>query len=300
LGLDRRHFTDHQLAWCSVSALEYTTRYNRTDHDVSDTNPLFTTKTEFRPVFGRGFFGGIDPSEQLKKFKEGLEHEKDSKKLRQKETEREDLDKKIKKYQGDLVPAKHWSDKSTSEMTQRDWRIFREDHNISTKGGGIPVPIRSWDEANLPGWLKEAIADAKYKKPTAIQMQSIPIGLQRRDIIGVAETGSGKTAAFLIPMLVYISSLPAATDTDGPYALVMAPTRELAIQIENEAAKFAKHFRIRTACLVGGQSIEEQGLQLRKGVEIVIATPGRLVDCLENHYLVLSVCNYVVLDEADR
>lgn len=251
-------------------------------------------------MFGRGFFGGIDPSEQLKKFKEGLEHEKDNKKLRQKETEREDLDKKIKKYQSDLVPAKHWSDKSVSEMTQRDWRIFREDHNISTKGGGIPVPIRSWEETNLPGWLKEAIADAKYKKPTAIQMQSIPIGLQRRDIIGVAETGSGKTAAFLIPMLVYISGLPPATDADGPYALVMAPTRELAIQIENEAAKFAKHFRIRTACLVGGQPIEEQGLQLRKGPEIVIATPGRLVDCLENHYVVLSQCNYVVLDEADR
>jgi ATP-dependent RNA helicase DDX23/PRP28 len=251
-------------------------------------------------VFGRGFFGGIDQTEQLKKFKDGLEHEKDTSKLRQKVTEKEDLDKKLKKIEKDLVPVKHWSEKSLSEMKQRDWRIFREDHNISTKGGGIPVPIRNWDEANLPSWLKEAIVDAKYKKPTSIQMQSIPIGLQRRDIIGVAETGSGKTAAFLIPMLVYISSLPPATDTDGPYALVMAPTRELAIQIENEAAKFAKHFRIRTVCLVGGQSIEEQGLQLRKGVEIVIATPGRLVDCLENHYVVLSQCNYVVLDEADR
>lgn len=161
-----------------------------------------------------------------------------------------------------------------------------------------------------------------------IQMQSIPIGLQGRDLIGLAETGSGKTCAFVLPMLVYISKLPPMTaenavcpppqtahdttrhsltmthDTrrqaDGPYALIMAPTRELALQIEQEAAKFASAMGFRTVAVVGGQSIEEQGFSLRRGAEILIATPGRLVDCLEQRYVVLNQCNYVVLDEADR
>jgi len=129
-------------------------------------------------------------------------------------------------------------------MTTRDWRIFKEDFNISTKGGGIPNPIRSWEESELPDWLLNAVKDANYKKPTPVQMQAIPIGLQGRDILGVAETGSGKTAAFVLPMLVYISKLPKMTremEADGPYALVLAPSRELASQIETETKKFAKY-----------------------------------------------------------
>jgi len=129
------------------------------------------------------------------------------------------------------------------------------------------------------------------------------LGLQNRDILGVAETGSGKTAAFLLPMLVYISKLPKMTqesEQDGPYALILAPTRELAQQIEAETAKFASFVGMRSLSLVGGQSIEEQGFMLRKGCEVVIATPGRLNDCLGLRYIVLNQCNYVVLDEADR
>jgi ATP-dependent RNA helicase DDX23/PRP28 len=134
-------------------------------------------------------------------------------------------------------------------------------------------------------------------------MQAIPIGLQGRDILGVAETGSGKTAAFVLPMLVYISKLPKMTremEADGPYALVLAPSRELAGQIENETKKFAKYSSYRTVLVVGGQPIEEQAMKLRKGCEIIIATPGRLNDCLVSRYVVLNQCNYIVLDEADR
>lgn len=140
------------------------------------------------------------------------------------------------------------------------------------------------------------------------------------DIIGVAETGSGKTASFVLPMLVYISKLPKMTpdiEQDGPYALIMAPTRELVLQIEQETMKFATYMGLRTVSLVGGvsytfsppfqclltsyqQSIDEQGFLLRKGCEIVIASPGRLNDCLERRFIVLNQCNYVVLDEADR
>jgi ATP-dependent RNA helicase DDX23/PRP28 len=143
-----------------------------------------------------------------------------------------------------------------------------------------------------------------YEKPSPIQRQAIPIGLAKRDIIGIAETGSGKTAAFLIPLLCYMLQLPSQyidrIADEGPLAVVMAPTRELAQQIEEECHKLMKYTKFDTVCVVGGQSIEEQGFKLRKGVHIVIGTPGRIVDCIENNYLVLNQCNYVVLDEADR
>lgn len=93
-------------------------------------------------------------------------------------------------------------------MSERDWRIFREDFNITTKGGRIPHPIRYWTEAGLPEEIVHVIESLNYKDPTPIQRQAIPIGLQNRDIIGIAETGSGKTAAFVIPLLVWITSLP--------------------------------------------------------------------------------------------
>lgn len=170
-------------------------------------------------------------------------------------------------------------------------------------GGSIPPPLRNWEEAELPPSLLKIIREIKYKEPTPIQRQAIPIGLKCRDIIGIAETGSGKTAAFIIPILVYIKSLPPITDlsrNDGPYAIVLAPTRELAQQIEHEALRFAKPMGFNVVSIVGGHAIEEQVHNLRNGAEIVIATPGRLVDCLEKHVLVLSQCNYVVMDEADR
>ncbi|NWI20538.1 DDX23 helicase, partial [Crypturellus soui] len=199
---------------------------------------------------------------------------------------------------------RHWSQKKLDEMTDRDWRIFREDYSITTKGGKIPNPIRSWKDSSLPPHILEVIDKCGYKEPTPIQRQAIPIGLQNRDIIGVAETGSGKTAAFLIPLLVWITTLPKIDRIEesdqGPYAIILAPTRELAQQIEEETIKFGKPLGIRTVAVIGGISREDQGFRLRMGCEIVIATPGRLIDVLENRYLVLSRCTYVVLDEADR
>ena len=120
---------------------------------------------------------------------------------------------------------------------------------------------------------------------------------------GMAETGSGKTAAFLLPMLVYLSKLPPMTaerKIDGPYALIMAPSRELVQQIEIECKKFSQFLPFKTVSIFGGQSIESQGLLLEQGCEVVIATPGRMIDCLKNRYAVLNQCNYVVLDEADK
>lgn len=202
------------------------------------------------------------------------------------------------------VQQKHWSLKTREEMNDRDWRIFREDNEIYIKGGIVPPPIRTWEESNLSSELLKAIKKAKYSKPTPIQMQAIPIALERRDLIGIAETGSGKTAAFVLPLLTYIKQLPPLTyetSQDGPYALIIAPSRELAIQIYEETNKFASYVsNIKSCVIVGGRKAQDQAFELRKGVEIVIGTPGRIQDCLEKCYTVLNQCYYVVLDEADR
>lgn len=201
------------------------------------------------------------------------------------------------------------SEKKLEEMTERDWRIFQEDHNISCKGSrNCAQPMRNWEESGLPPELLEAVQKIGYEKPSPIQMAAIPIGLQQRDVIGVAETGSGKTAAFVLPLLTYISKLPKMTaevEAEGPYAVIMAPTRELVLQIAFETDRFSQFLRksginTRVVSIVGGQSIGDQSQKLRHGCEIVIATPGRLLDCLERRYAVLNQCNYVVLDEADR
>ncbi|KAK1835588.1 P-loop containing nucleoside triphosphate hydrolase protein [Podospora conica] len=199
--------------------------------------------------------------------------------------------------------GKHWSEKSLEDMKERDWRIFKENFGIATKGGAIPNPMRSWQESHLPQRLLDIVADVGYDEPSAIQRAAIPIALQSRDLIGVAVTGSGKTAAFLLPLLVYISELPPLTEinkNDGPYALILAPTRELVQQIESEARKFATPLGFTVVSIVGGHSLEEQAYALRNGAEIIVATPGRLVDCLERRLLVFSQCCYVIMDEADR
>lgn len=197
----------------------------------------------------------------------------------------------------------HWSDKPLDKMGERDWRIFREDFSIVTKGGNIPSPIRFWSESDIPRELLAVVQQLGYKAPTPIQRAAIPIALSHRDVIGIAETGSGKTASFVIPLLASIMKFPSLNQiskNDGPYAIILAPTRELAQQIEMETSKFCNPLGFRCTSIVGGHSIEEQVHNLNQGAEIVIATPGRLLDILERRAIVLSQCSYVVMDEADR
>ncbi|WVQ70660.1 pre-mRNA-splicing ATP-dependent RNA helicase PRP28 [Cryptococcus sp. DSM 104548] len=198
---------------------------------------------------------------------------------------------------------RHWSEKPLDEMKERDWRIFREDFEIAARGGSIPYPIRSWAESSIPGPILDIISEIGYTEPSPIQKQAIPIGMQNRDLIGIAKTGSGKTAAFVIPMLDYIGHLGPLNDDIrhlGPYALIMAPTRELAQQIETEARKFCSPLGYTCVSIVGGRSVEEQQFALRNGAEIIIATPGRLKDMIDKSMIVMSQCRYVVMDEADR
>lgn len=269
-----------------------------------DYNSLYKERHQVQ-FFGRGNIAGIDikaqKRDQCKFYGEMLETRRTE---AEKEQEKMRLKKVKKREEKQKWDDRHWSEKELDEMTERDWRIFREDYSVTIKGGKVPEPVRNWKEASLPVEILEIIEKVGYIEPTPIQRQAIPIGLQNRDIIGVAETGSGKTLAFLLPLLVWIQSLPKIErmeDVDqGPYAIIMAPTRELAQQIEEETNKFGTPLGIRTVLVVGGLSREEQGFRLRLGCEIVIATPGRLIDVLENRYLVLNQCTYIVLDEADR
>jgi len=283
------------------------------DTQRGDTNPLYTKRDEPQLLFGRGYRAGIDVREQRKtnNFYEKLITRRGELSVQGEEsptasatTNKESIGFKQRDLiTGDENPI-HWTSKPVTEMNDRDWKIFREDFQIYIKGGRVPAPMRSWSEGPLSWDLLEAINKVGYTKPTAVQMQTIPIGCQQRDLIAVAETGSGKTAAFLLPLLMYMKSLPQLTfDTapNGPYSIIMAPTRELITQIDEEFQKFAAFCpQIRSVACVGGKSAEDQAFILRQGVELVLATPGRLVDALDKQYTVLHQCNYVILDEADK
>ena len=278
--------------------------WNDEEDTSQDYNPLYQSRSELN-FYGRGRLGGFSDTiadEASKRYVQALqERDKDAGEERAKEIQ--EMERRRKEEGSRNALDKHWSEKKLEHMRERDWRIFKEDYNISTKGGSIPNPMRSWRESGLPDRLLRIVDQVGYKEPTPVQRACIPIALQSRDLIGIAVTGSGKTAAFLLPLLVYISELPTLDDftkNDGPYAIILAPTRELAQQIELEAKKFATHLGFTCVSIVGGHSIEEQAFALREGAEIVIATPGRLVDCIERRVLVLGQCCYVIMDEADR
>jgi ATP-dependent RNA helicase DDX23/PRP28 len=275
--------------------------WNEEEDTSVDYNPIYQQRAEAN-FFGRGRLGGFtDEIAELgtQKFIEAMVA-KDPVTGRERAEAILEMERRRKEEGGRAALDKHWSEKRLDQMRERDWRIFKEDFSIATKGGAIPNPMRNWKESGLPDNLLRIVDQVGYTDPSPVQRAAIPIALQGRDLIGVAVTGSGKTAAFLLPLLVYISQLPPLGANDGPYALILAPTRELAQQIEVEAKKFANPLGFRTAVIVGGHAIEEQAFQLRDGAEIIIATPGRLLDCIERRVLVLSQCCYVIMDEADR
>ncbi|CAD7924917.1 unnamed protein product [Amoebophrya sp. A25] len=276
-----------------------------------DSNELYTKRPEPQLLYGRGYRAGIDVREQRKanSFYEEMvaaRAEATGEDVSNFLSSREAIAQK-KENAGREEDGRHWTVKSLDEMKSRDWMIFREDHQIKLQGGRVPPPLRNWQEAPLPVELLEAVSRCNYTKPMPVQMQAIPVACALRDLIAVAETGSGKTAAYSLPLLKYLHNLPQLdheSAQNGPYALILCPSHELAFQIEKEMDKF-KHFipHIRRVTLVGGQGgrdAERQAFDIRNGVELIIATPGRLVDAINKRHTVLHQCNYVILDEADR
>ncbi|KAF3009152.1 mRNA splicing protein prp28 [Neopestalotiopsis sp. 37M] len=278
--------------------------WDASEDTSQDHNPIYSDRVA-PTFFGKGRLGGYGDDmteENTRRYAQSL-IERDPENGAARAQEMLEMMQRAKERANRNALGKHWSEKKLDEMKERDWRIFKEDFGIATKGGYIPNPMRSWQESGLPRRLLDIIAQVGYDEPSPIQRAAIPIALQARDLIGVAVTGSGKTAAFLLPLLVYISELPPLTEinkNDGPYALILAPTRELVQQIEAEARKFSTPLGFTVVSLVGGHALEEQAFALRNGAEIIVATPGRLVDCIERRLLVLSQCCYVIMDEADR
>ncbi|XP_065842344.1 probable ATP-dependent RNA helicase DDX46 [Oscarella lobularis] len=191
-----------------------------------------------------------------------------------------------------------------AKMKEEEVNAMREDlENIQVKGKDVPKPIKTWPQAGVRAKILEVLRKSGYEKPTPIQAQAIPAIMSGRDLIGIAKTGSGKTLAFLLPLFRHVVDQPELAPGDGPIALILTPTRELAMQIFQECRKFCKGQRLRTVCVYGGTGISEQIADLKRGAEIIVCTPGRMIDMLAaNSGRVTNTrrVTYLVLDEADR
>ncbi|KAM0345326.1 hypothetical protein ACHAPU_006725 [Fusarium lateritium] len=174
---------------------------------------------------------------------------------------------------------------------------------IKVNGKDVPKPVQKWAQCGLTRQTLDVIDNLGYEKPTPIQMQALPALMSGRDVIGVAKTGSGKTVAFLLPMFRHIKDQPPLKDTDGPISLIMTPTRELAVQIHKDCKPFLKMMGLRAVCAYGGAPIRDQIAELKRGAEVIVCTPGRMIDLLaanQGRVTNLKRVSYVVLDEADR
>ncbi|KAL5545596.1 hypothetical protein UlMin_005283 [Ulmus minor] len=180
-----------------------------------------------------------------------------------------------------------------------------EDIPVETSGSDVPPPVNTFAEIDLGDALNHNIRRCKYVKPTPVQRHAIPISLAGRDLMACAQTGSGKTAAFCFPIISGIMQehnlqRPRGMRTVYPLALILSPTRELSCQIHEEAKKFSYQTGVRVVVAYGGAPINQQLRELERGVDILVATPGRLVDLLERARVSLQMIRYLALDEADR
>ncbi|XP_054714974.1 probable ATP-dependent RNA helicase DDX5 [Uloborus diversus] len=225
---------------------------------------------------GRGSFKGKQPGERLRKPRWDLS--------------------KLMPFQKNFY-REH---PNVQRRSQQEAENYRRHFEITCHGQNIPKPVINFEEGCFPDYVMEAVRLQQYQQPTAIQAQSWPIALSGRDMVGIAQTGSGKTLAYILPAVVHINHQPPLARGDGPIALILAPTRELAQQIQQVANDFGHISRVRNTCVFGGAPKGPQIGDLERGAEICVATPGRLIDFLEANITNLRRCTYLVLDEADR
>ncbi|KAJ1388826.1 Zinc finger, HIT-type [Sesbania bispinosa] len=178
--------------------------------------------------------------------------------------------------------------------------LIRKKLGIHVKGD-VVAPVLSFTSCNLPDKLLHNIEAAGYDMPTPVQMQAIPAALMRKNMLVLADTGSGKSASFLIPLVSRCAShrLTFVSDKRNPLALVLTPTRELCIQVEEHAKLLGKGLPFKTALVVGGDAVAGQLYRIQQGVELIVGTPGRLVDLLMNHEIDLDDVMTFVVDEVD-
>ncbi|OPJ68920.1 probable ATP-dependent RNA helicase DDX17 [Patagioenas fasciata] len=188
-----------------------------------------------------------------------------------------------------------------ARLTPYEVEELRRKKEITIRGmEGCPKPVFAFHQCSFPQYVMDALMDQNFTEPTPIQCQGFPLALSGRDMVGIAQTGSGKTLAYLLPAIVHINHQPYLERGDGPICLVLAPTRELAQQVQQVADDYGKCSRLKSTCIYGGAPKGPQIRDLERGVEICIATPGRLIDFLEAGKTNLRRCTYLVLDEADR
>lgn len=185
------------------------------------------------------------------------------------------------------------------------FRIFENDFFKAMRAGSfiLNAMTTTFKMLNLTKPCLEAVADLGFSEPTPIQEQAIPSGLKNEDILAAAQTGTGKTLAYLLPIFDQMVSFWGSKrpkKNRGPYALILSPTRELAQQIAQCAQTIAKVTNFRVATVIGGKKYSSQINKLKQGCDILIATPGRLIDLLDQHALTLNAVHYLVLDEVDR
>jgi ATP-dependent RNA helicase RhlE len=160
--------------------------------------------------------------------------------------------------------------------------------------------LQNFSDFNLNDSILKALTEEKYETPTPIQAQTIPIAITGRDVIGIAQTGTGKTAAFALPILHRLAQNPRMSERKSCRVLVLSPTRELSGQILDSFRAYGRHLRLRTALAIGGVSMGAQVRSLLNGVDVLVATPGRLLDLVRANALRLNAVECFVLDEADR
>lgn len=247
-----------------------------------------------RPSYGQNNYqnrNGGDGGYQNNNFRNNNQSYADTTTLRQVEWGNKTLSE-FKRYC--YVPHPVVASRSTFEVEQ-----FRKSKEISVEGDS-PNPIQNFDEANFPDYILSEICTKGYEVPTPIQSQGWPIAMSGHDMVGIAQTGSGKTLAYTLPATIHINNQPPLNKGEGPIVLILAPTRELAQQIQEVANDFGRSTNIRNTCIFGGAPKGPQARDLQRGIEICIATPGRLIDFLEKGATNLERCTYLVLDEADR
>jgi len=162
------------------------------------------------------------------------------------------------------------------------------------------MQLKTFEEMDLIAPLQRALKDEQYKTPTPIQAKTIPVAVSGRDVLGCAQTGTGKTAAFALPILNHLGQRNRKAVSQRPFVLVLAPTRELAIQISNSFSTYGKHLKLRQALVYGGVGQGNQVRAMNRGAHILVATPGRLLDLMNQGHIDLAQIEMVVLDEADR
>ena len=176
--------------------------------------------------------------------------------------------------------------------------FLAHDSAFPTETTGNLFPLTTFQDLGLSQKVLSAVTDAGYSTPTPIQEGAIPPALQRRDILGIAQTGTGKTASFVLPMLTLLEKGRARARM--PRTLILEPTRELAAQVAENFEKYGKNHKLNVALLIGGVSFDDQERKLERGADVLIATPGRLLDHCERGKLLMTGVEILVIDEADR